>query len=84
MSMTVKEFYAYECDWIGVLEGAGKTRAEAIEWLKAKAVKPRVRVKMGRQKLEKNGVIPSYWGPEARSYYFGKPAIWRHLKKHPT
>lgn len=55
MSITIKEFADYQCEWIGILEGSGRTREQAIEWLRIKSKKPRVRVKMGRQRLDVHG-----------------------------
>jgi len=63
VSMTADQFYQYELNWIGVLGAAGKTQEEAIAWLKDSRThrKPRVRVKMGRQRLNAEGL--KLWDP---------------------
>ena len=61
MSITAEEFVMYESDWICTLEASGRTREQAVEWMQTKRVKPRVRVKMGRQRINAEGL--KLWDP---------------------
>lgn len=56
--MTPAQFRDYEMNWIGTLESAGYSRSEAIAWLKDRNTHrwPRIRVKMGRQRIDSRGL----------------------------